>query len=122
MAKKKITKKKFKYFQELFLEQRKKILSVNRNYEIDVDGDEIDLVQGILLHSMEEKMSQRDKFKLVNIEQALKRLEDGLFGDCNECGEPIPELRLIARPECTTCISCAEELEKTSRDYYLNNT
>lgn len=119
MAKKKLTKKKFKYFQNLFLEQRKKLLSINRASEIDVDGDEVDLVQGSLLHSMEEKISQRDRLKLNNIEQALKRLEDGLFGDCNECGEPISESRLIARPECTTCISCAEELEKTSRDYNL---
>ena len=121
MTKKKLTKKKFKYFKELFLEQHKKLLSVNRVSEIDVDGDEVDLVQGILLHSTEEKMSQRDKAKLSNIEQALKRLESGQFGDCNECGEQIPEPRLIARPECTTCISCAEELEKTSRDYYTSN-
>jgi DnaK suppressor protein len=122
MAKKKLTKKKFKYFQDLFLEQREKLNSVNRTFEIDVDGDETDLVQGTLLHSMAEKISQRDKVKLNNIEQALKRLSDGTFGDCFECGEQIAELRLIAKPECTLCISCAEEMEKTSRDYYTSNS
>lgn len=54
--------------------------------------------------------------KLINkIRKALEKIEDGTFGFCEVCGEPIEFKRLEARPVTTHCIDCktsAEEEEK----------
>jgi DnaK suppressor protein len=54
--------------------------------------------------------------KLINkIKKALEKVEDGSFGFCEICGEPIEFKRLEARPVTTHCIECktsAEEEEK----------
>jgi len=54
--------------------------------------------------------------KLINkIRKALEKIEDGSFGLCEVCGEPIEFKRLEARPVTTLCIECktsAEEEEK----------
>jgi DnaK suppressor protein len=46
--------------------------------------------------------------QLTGIAAALSRLEDGSYGRCERCGQPIPAERLAARPAATTCVSCAE--------------
>lgn len=45
--------------------------------------------------------------ELSRIAAALKRIEDGEYGDCIECGEPIAEKRLDFDPSVATCIDCA---------------
>ena len=42
---------------------------------------------------------------------ALRRLEEGSYGDCLECGEPIAEARLQAQPWASLCIDCQSERE-----------
>jgi RNA polymerase-binding transcription factor DksA len=44
---------------------------------------------------------------LLHLDAALARIEDGSFGTCDQCGLPIPEERLAARPATTTCVRCA---------------
>lgn len=44
--------------------------------------------------------------RLAAIDEALKRIDAGHYGDCEECGEPISEARLEARPEARQCIEC----------------
>ncbi|MFD5080429.1 TraR/DksA family transcriptional regulator [Streptomyces sp. NPDC058371] len=44
---------------------------------------------------------------LVDLDQALERLEQGVYGRCEECGEPIPTERLEVRPAARTCVKCA---------------
>lgn len=41
------------------------------------------------------------------IQAALGRIEDGSYGVCEVCGEPVSEARLKAIPEATRCVSCA---------------
>lgn len=41
------------------------------------------------------------------IREALRRIEDGTYGFCVECHEPIDEKRLEAEPTARTCINCA---------------
>jgi len=43
---------------------------------------------------------------LAAIDEALKRLEEGTFGTCARCGQPIAEARLKAMPYATKCIDC----------------
>ena len=54
--------------------------------------------------------SERDT--LDQIDGALKRIEDGSFGRCEECGEPIPRPRLEAIPYATECVRCASRREE----------
>ncbi|WP_042386946.1 TraR/DksA family transcriptional regulator [Streptacidiphilus melanogenes] len=45
---------------------------------------------------------------LEQLEQALKRLDDGTYGRCETCRAPIPAGRLEIRPAATRCVVCAE--------------
>ncbi len=44
---------------------------------------------------------------LVEVDSALKRLDAGTYGVCEDCGKAIGEGRLAARPVARTCIGCA---------------
>ncbi|HZI39017.1 MAG TPA: TraR/DksA C4-type zinc finger protein [Acidimicrobiia bacterium] len=44
---------------------------------------------------------------LTEIEDALKKFDEGTYGFCENCGEPIPEVRLEAKPAARLCINCA---------------
>jgi len=48
---------------------------------------------------------------------ALARIEDGTYGVCVDCGQPIAEERLEARPETNLCIRCKEDQERAEKDY-----
>lgn len=45
--------------------------------------------------------------EISQIERALKRMDDGVYGRCSQCGAPIGKDRLRARPIATRCIECA---------------
>ena len=42
--------------------------------------------------------------KLTDVERALEKLDDGTYGTCDVCGEPIPPERLDAMPWATRCV------------------
>lgn len=58
------------------------------------------------------RLKDREKNYLTKVNQALERLEDDEYGRCLECGEPIPEKRLLARPAALFCIECKEDRER----------
>jgi DnaK suppressor protein len=43
---------------------------------------------------------------LAEIEQALRKFDDGTYGLCDVCGKPIPADRLEALPQATLCMEC----------------
>src|SRR5215472_13537986 len=45
--------------------------------------------------------------QLAEIDAALRRLAEGRYGTCEDCGRPIGAARLAARPVAATCINCA---------------
>jgi DnaK suppressor protein len=45
-------------------------------------------------------------------ELALQRLNDGAYGNCEGCGNPIPLARLEVFPSATTCVSCKSNRER----------
>jgi phage/conjugal plasmid C-4 type zinc finger TraR family protein len=47
----------------------------------------------------------------AQIEDAKKRKAEGLYGICEDCGNPIPEARLQAMPEATRCVECQRKQE-----------
>ena len=46
---------------------------------------------------------------LQDIEDALAKFDAGTYGECESCGQPIPEARLEAMPAARLCISCASQ-------------
>ena len=58
------------------------------------------------------------QIKLISkIDSALKRIQDGTYGFCEETGEPIGLKRLMARPVATLCIAAQEKHEKDEKVY-----
>ena len=51
-------------------------------------------------------MRERESKHLVAIEGALRRIELGIFGRCQTCGQPIAPERLEALPWATDCVAC----------------
>jgi DnaK suppressor protein len=58
------------------------------------------------------RIRDRERKLLDKIDEALGRIEDGTFGECEECGEMIPFGRLRARPVTTYCIECKSQQEE----------
>jgi DnaK suppressor protein len=83
----------------------------NSDYEVDVDGDVVDHLQGQSLVIVQNKLSKNNLMKLRAIELALEMIDKGEYGNCYECGEPIAVKRLEAIPGVRTCVLCAELVE-----------
>jgi len=61
------------------------------------------------------------QIKLISkIDGALKKIQDGTYGFCEETGEPIGLKRLVARPVATLCIAAQEKHEKNEKVYADN--
>ncbi len=53
--------------------------------------------------------------ELSQLNRALRKLEEGSYGICEECGDEISEARLKVRPVTTLCINCKMEAEQKER-------
>lgn len=74
-------------------------------------GDEYDLASQERERELGIIMSAQEKNKLMAIEDALRRIEEGTYGYCEECGEKISKQRLKAVPFATLCVSCKAKKE-----------
>jgi DnaK suppressor protein len=61
------------------------------------------------------KFADRNKDSLADVNEAIERIDQGDFGNCLECEEPIPPKRLEAMPTAKLCIDCKERLEKKEK-------
>jgi DnaK suppressor protein len=50
---------------------------------------------------------------LARTERALAKLDEGTYGTCDACGEPIPPKRLQAMPDSALCVNCAAAERRT---------
>ena len=50
---------------------------------------------------------EQSREHLAAIDEALRRLDEGGYGYCEGCGQPIAPERLAARPTATRCVACA---------------
>lgn len=57
-------------------------------------------------------LMENEEETLDLIELALERIEDGSFGQCDECGSKIPKARLNALPYAALCVKCAGQMER----------
>jgi len=63
--------------------------------------------------AMAKASGQRREATLRRIAVALKRIDDGDYGHCRNCDEPINPKRLEFDPTATLCIDCASEAENS---------
>ncbi len=81
--------------------------------EVDIDMDEGDA-----------EVSEREKNaalinvlerRLREIDAALLSMENGQYGICERCGQPIDPGRLEVKPDATFCLNCQQQIEKRNR-------
>lgn len=100
-------------FKKIFLQRREELLQkIAKKENIQLESsDETDYVQNSGIKRTYEALCQRDQEALHKINIALCKIDKGVFGVCEECGDPISSKRLEAIPDCRLCISCAESEE-----------
>ncbi|WP_067620811.1 TraR/DksA C4-type zinc finger protein [Alicyclobacillus acidiphilus] len=81
------------------------------------DNHPADVASELFLRGMAVGDTVRDEAHLEEIEAALRRMDEGTYGQCVDCGETIPMDRLQAMPTTKYCIDCqkAEEVVKKER-------
>jgi DnaK suppressor protein len=111
-------------FKTLLLQAKMKIINggILRSTEdltvsSDDLSDEADLATSVINQQVTFNMRQREIEKLKAIDEALYRIEQGDYGNCEECDETINEKRLENQPWTNLCITHAEEEEKKIKFY-----
>ena len=108
----------------LTMESEKLIRSINRNRaaadEITTENTEDEGDLATISHNKEllYNLHESDFARLRLINEAIKALDRGQYGECTRCGNDINEKRLLAMPWAALCIGCQEEtemLDATSR-------
>ena len=79
------------------------------------DADPLDLAVTESNRDFTLRMADRERRLLAKIRYALERINNGEYGACENCGEPITYGRLMARPVATLCIDCKTEAEQVER-------
>ncbi len=110
-------KKSLEDSRKAIIENARKTMEEESNFDTDDLPDEIDQASSEYAQSMAFRLRDREKFLLKKIEKALQRIEEGTFGMCERCEELITLKRLEARPVTTLCIRCKEEQEKKEKSY-----
>ena len=104
--------------QRLSREYENLIKSINRNRmaaeEIKLENTEDEADRATISHNKVPlyNLHESDFMRLRFIQEALKALDRGQYGECLRCGEDINEKRLVAVPWAMLCIRCQEEVEK----------
>ncbi len=76
-------------------------------------GDTADAAVDTANDEINSQLAELESRELGQIENALKRIEVGVYGRCEICQEKISEPRLNALPYTSTCIDCQRESERT---------
>ena len=115
------------HFRKLLLEERRRVAAAIENLQEDHAGtlsDEAgeetaydnhlaDTATETYDRELDYSLEENSEHVLAEIDAALKRIEDGTYGICSSCGEPIAEERLEAVPWTTQCIDCKRKEERS---------
>ena len=80
-------------------------------------ADIVDQASSYTEKNVELRAINRQIKLIAKIDSALKRIQNGTYGFCDDTGEPIGLKRLIARPVATLCIAAQEKHEKEEKVY-----
>ena len=80
-------------------------------------ADIVDQASSYTEKNVEMRAINRQIKLITKIDAALKKIQDGTYGFCEDTGEPIGLKRLMARPVATLCIAAQEKHEKDEKVY-----
>ena len=117
-------KNKLKHFQSLLENIRTKIVGDvekahhnKKSNEVEQMADISDDAARSYGKKLQGDLEEQEWVKLKQVEAALKKVEDGEYGICEQCEQEILETRLEIMPYTEFCIQCLSEIEKrTSLD------
>ena len=119
-----LTKKELAHLHEVLQGQLNDLMSTARDNlqqltdVRDNDADALDLAVTESNRDFSLRMADRERKLMGKIRLSLQRIQEGEYGVCESCGDPITYKRLLARPVATLCIDCktqAEHLEGSKR-------
>ncbi len=119
-----LTEAQMKKFRAI-LEERRQSLIVQARKTLESDMvlspddrfDEVDQASSEYMQAFSFRLRGREKFLMDKIELALRKIDEGTYGVCEECEDTIALKRLQARPEAPLCIQCKEAQEKEEAVY-----
>jgi DnaK suppressor protein len=110
------------FFRERLIETQKELLEKAdltserlRQYELEPDPTDQATIEEE--YALELRARDRERKLLKKIDEALRRIEDGSYGYCEETGEPIGIPRLLARPTATLTIEAQARRELKQKLY-----
>lgn len=74
--------------------------------------DRTDLAQNYSTAERRSALLAQMEESLEEVDDALDRLDRGVYGNCIHCGKPIPPARLEAIPQTPYCVDCQQEMER----------
>ena len=109
-------------FKKRLLDERAKIIQTKNNkadQEISNTqaGDQADMASAEMELDAMYQGDQRGHNMLQDIQDALQKIEDGTYGECENCGEDISLARLDANPMAKLCVDCKSEEEIREKKY-----
>ena len=111
-------------FQKILLTQKEELQgnaqkTLGGDIHLDPDDfpDEIDTASSEVNLAFQGRLRERERGLITNINAALEKIDRGVFGECNSCGEEIGLKRLEARPVATLCLEAQERRELAERQF-----
>ena len=103
--------------------QRDKLVKLIEDAEHDLQGlmrdagdgaghDQADMGATSFERDHELTVVNNERDMVAQIDRALGRIDDGTYGVCESCGQPIGKMRLMAFPRATLCMSCKQREER----------
>jgi RNA polymerase-binding transcription factor len=75
-------------------------------------NDQADIGSTTFERDHEMSLANNARDMLAQTERALDRIDDGTYGVCESCGQPIGKMRVMAFPRATLCLSCKQREER----------
>src|SRR3954469_10477417 len=85
--------------------------------DLNVVGDNVDAAVDTANDEISSQLVEIESRELGQIEHALQRIVEGVYGRCEFCGGKIAEARLNALPYTNTCIDCQRENERNGQAF-----
>ncbi len=95
-----------------FIRKIGQTFSESNEIETDVAQDLADKAESSYTKEFLLSLSDTERRQLLQIDDAIRTLEKGSYGLCQNCGQAISKKRMEALPWATLCIDCQQKLEK----------
>ena len=117
------SKRTLSYLRAILMDRRKRLahaveseLSPSGGHHAKMSTDLLDAAIESSTHDLALQMAAVGANEVQCIDRALKRIEDGSYGICGDCGESIAEARLKALPFAEFCVKCQQASERQAKE------